>query len=71
MATTADLLLPTLSASRTRAKRSRPAGSLETEGKGKVQRLLGKFCQGTAPVMSVSVLLLQALSSVMQQALLS
>lgn len=39
MAATADLLIPTVSAKRTRAKRSRPIASLENEGKGMVQRL--------------------------------
>ena len=63
MTAPAGLLMPAMSACRTRVKRSRPAASLEVEGKGKGQHLLGALSLGTAPVTSISVLLLQALSS--------
>lgn len=42
MSATASLLMPPVSASRTRAKRSRPAGSPEKDGKGKVKHIFGR-----------------------------
>ena len=42
MSASASLLMPPVSASRTRTKRSRPAASPEKDGKGKVKRFLAR-----------------------------
>lgn len=67
MTATASLLMPPVSASRTRAKRSRPAASPEKDGKGKVKHCFCKRHQAKA-TSSSAVLLLQALPSLQKQA---